>query len=435
MFRAELTYFHQLILDQTPNFSSLKNPKGGAQEVLIQQAASLNEKTIYGALMLLCELFEVPLHSAYILGIIEEAWGFVHQQEGSIAGFLSWWENRKSSARIAASAHEEAVQIMTIHKAKGLEFPIVMIPFAEWPMGPNKLDILWIQNMKKSPFDQLNFFPVSAIQRLENTYFKEMYQEEIIQSYMDNLNLLYVAFTRPKDRLYLIAPTSKSTGRPNSVSTLLQLIIPNPELDMLEKEGKWTYGKKVVPIQERSDSQSSFLPLHTHKPFQWEKSAKIKYQTNTYLTTDIRTSRSKISEGELYHEALSFVKTLEDVPEAVERMRLSGKVALEYLENFEKVLRSICARSEVQSWYEAGWIVKNEADLIDGKGNLLRPDRVMIREGKAIVIDYKSGKHHARYFKQLESYKQAIQAMGYDQVEAYLYYILNGELLSLDQQG
>ncbi|MEM7509850.1 MAG: UvrD-helicase domain-containing protein [Bacteroidota bacterium] len=435
LFKAELSYYHDLTHEKEPDFSNIKQSKGEVQEVLLKHAVQLNEKTVYGALMLLCELFEIPLRSAYVLGILEEAWGFVHQQEGSIAGFLNWWENRKSSARIAASAHEEAVQIMTIHKAKGLEFPVVVLPFAEWPMGPNKLDILWIQYLDKAPFDQLNFFPVSAIQRLENTYFKRMYQEEIIQSYMDNLNLLYVAFTRPKDRLYLIAPTAKSSGRPNSVSALLQLIIPNPDLDMLEETGKWTYGEKVAPRQEKSDTPLAFLPLHTHKPFQWEKSAKIKYQTNTYLSTDIRTSRSKISEGELYHEALSYVKTQEDIPDAVERMRLSGKVAPEYLENFEKVLRSICARPEVQSWYEVGWTVKNEADLIDGIGNLLRPDRVMIQGDKAVVIDYKSGKHHARYFKQLESYKMAIQAMGYVQVEAFLYYILSGDLISLDQQG
>ncbi|MEM9932527.1 MAG: UvrD-helicase domain-containing protein [Bacteroidota bacterium] len=435
LYQAELSYFYALGKGEKIEFSTIGKKVSTPQKILTKHAHLLNEKTTYGCLMLLCDLFEVSIQSAYVLGLLEEAWAYVHQQEGSVSGFLAWWENKKKSARITASAHEEAVQIMTIHKAKGLEFPVVILPFAEWALGPNKLDILWIQNVEEPPYNQLPFFPVSAIQRLEHSIFKDRFQEEFIQSYLDNLNLLYVAFTRPKDRLYLMSPTTKSrSATPTSVSSLLQAVIPHPDLQMEASDGIWTYGQPPPSVEKKEKEESmSFLPLHLHRPFKWGESTQIKYRANAYLATDIRSSRSKISEGELFHEALSYIKTQKDIPYAVRKIRLGGKLEADYEENFEKVLKEICSRKEVVHWFDSGWEVKNEADLIDPKGQLLRPDRVMLRGETAIIIDYKTGKHTAAYLTQLTKYKEAISAMGYTQVEAWLYYILTGDLMSLEK--
>jgi ATP-dependent helicase/nuclease subunit A len=383
--------------------------------------------------------FVPPLQepNAYVQGFLDKVLQYSSTEDASISGFLNYWEEVSYKSAIASAPDPESVQIMTIHKAKGLEFPVVIVPFANWELGPSLRDFIWVEELLEQPYEDFPFLPVPISSQLESTYFSSAYGTEKLLSYLDNLNLLYVALTRPEIRLYLFAPydahKDKKRGkrRLKSVDHLVNLILDNGGI-----EGEWdgdgtrfrigeaAHREKISHKNkaERDDAVRSLRP-NPRPHDDWNQAVRVRFHSNRYLPTDFLAQSEKISVGELIHHALSFVETADDLARAVKHVVGKGYLSQDQAPGLEQQLERIVHHPPAASWYDGSWQVKNEAEIILQKGSILRPDRVMIRQGKAVVVDYKSGQVSDRYRGQILQYMQALAQMNYQEVEGYLYYI------------
>ncbi len=439
IFRASLAYYYQRLIEPETviGHESFVHTRP-FPPAFMGKMSQLRQLPVYECVERLLHYFPVLGEpNAYVQGFLDQVLRYSSTEDASISGFLEYWEDIRHKSAIASAPDPDAVQIMTIHKAKGLEFPVVVVPFANWDMGPSTRDFIWVEDLQAPAFVDFSFLPVPISSQLNNTHFAEAYEQEKLLSYLDNLNLLYVALTRPELRLYLLSVYDKQKDRntkKRKLSRLDQLI--NAILDQEQIEGSYNqerthfqYGK-AVPRQEiqhkqivASEEGITVLQANTRPHDNWNEAVKVRYSSNRYLPADILTRTERISIGELLHHALSFVEAAKDVPQAVDRMIGKGYLNPQQREALEDQLTQVVTNTAAANWYDGSWEVRNEAEIIQSRGNILRPDRVMIKGGRAIVVDYKTGQVSDRYPAQVQTYMQALRAMKYSQVEGYLYYL------------
>ncbi|MEM6801853.1 MAG: UvrD-helicase domain-containing protein [Bacteroidota bacterium] len=437
---AALSYYYHLVLEGEASHHAVFLP---SEESLIpdfeKHKRQLRSKSIYECIERLCNIFPPLLEAnAYIQGFKDAALSFASDNDPGISSFLEWWETERHSRAIASAASKDAVQIMSIHKSKGLEFPVVILPYADWEMPPKSRGYLWIKP-EKAPYSTFDFMPVKVSSQLNNTWFKEDYSVEEKSSYLDNLNLLYVSLTRPKYRLYLLSKQpSKSRKDIKSVSKLLYKMLDEYPIQGLEQidEGRFIYGEAIsrdeIRFHEGEEGPQLGESLQMQKNIEntpnWNDMLKIRFSSNQFLNTEIRKRDEVINRGELLHEGLSFIETTEDLGLAIQKLILNGMLPPKEIKKTQKQLAKIIQNPKTKYWYTGEYDVKNEAEVILSNGEVLRPDRVMIKGNMAIVVDYKSGKANNKYFKQMQKYMHALLELGYAQVEGYLYFILKGNI-------
>ena len=170
-----------------------------------------------------------PSQTPYILGFQDLVLDYCRGGAADINSFLNWWDENGAEKSLSVSEDQEAIQIMTIHKAKGLEFKAVIIPYCNWFFDHRspQPEILWCKPGAE-PFNKLSLLPVRYSSALKDTIFRDDYLEEKFRIYMDHLNLLYVAFTRARECLVVFTPEGKD-DRFTNVSGLLGRIIRNPD--------------------------------------------------------------------------------------------------------------------------------------------------------------------------------------------------------------
>jgi ATP-dependent helicase/nuclease subunit A len=439
--KAALAYYYALVVEEKNGDHDLFSRKDN--HVLSPEfeklKPTLRKLPVYECLERLISLFPVlALPNAYVQGFMDAVLEYSTNNDASISGFLQWWEEIKDSKAIASAPEAEAVQIMTIHKSKGLEFPIVIMPFTEWDMEPNTNDVLWVKP-DHQPYESVSYLPVRTSQSLLNTYFDEEFAEERLMSYLDNLNLLYVAFTRPEFRLYVLTKKKSSQTRGlKKVSSLIGELVEAQVLDgeITEEPYRFTRGAEISQPElekifgHKKDDSEENLELQPNPELHadWNRAIRIRFSSNRYLNTDILARQDKISRGELLHDTLAHIKMARDLTGAVEMMVRRGELSSEEKAGFENSLESIINLPEVKDWYSGAWQVRNEADIIASDGTLLRPDRVMIKGNKAIVVDYKTGKKNSKYPDQISAYINVLVELGYQEVQGFIYYINLGLL-------
>jgi ATP-dependent helicase/nuclease subunit A len=447
---AEVAYYHHFLTQhpiaeaqeaESIHHELFMGEKGpGLPEVLIENTPALRQLSVYECLEKLLRLFASLLPpNAYTEGLLDQVLEFSTQQDTSIAAFLQYWEEAGGSKAIVGGEDPNSVQLMTIHKAKGLEFPVVIMPFCDWDMKPNKESILWVEP-DQAPYSDFAFLPVKSSSKLENSYFAAEYRHELLYSYLDNLNLLYVSFTRPKYRLYIMAEAGKSKSSKADqslpISRISKLIEQVMDLELIpaqreemESGYRWKMGRKGVPERAEKGVSHELVQAGPRPLGHWNQAIRIRYGSGRYLSADMVARNEMIKAGELLHEALSWVILPEDVPAAASRMVNKGYLPAAQQEKLEAQLRQIISQAEVKDWFSPEWEVKTEAALILPDGQVLRPDRVNLSPERVLVIDYKTGQPKDAHAYQVKAYQESLQSMGYPQVEAFLYYTESGEVV------
>lgn len=437
--RAAMRYYHAKVITQTTNYHQLFGEKDELSPAFTKMMPIWRKLPVYECIeQILLQFPQLFEPDAYLQGFIDAILHYTNTQDASISGFLEWWEGEKKKRAVASVSDPNAVQIMTIHKAKGLEFPIVIMPFAEWNMGPDFRDILWIKSPDKPPYNEFSFIPIHPSSKLKDTYFKDPYLEEELLTYLDNLNLLYVAFTRPKYRLYILTRIYKPAKyEANPFSQIYKLIGQIVQKIPGRFSSDYLHFEAGTPIRREEIRRIEGDPAFTEENVlslspnadtlvNWNESIRIRYSSNRFVKTDIRERSARISAGELLHEALSYVKNAEDIPLAINQMFYKGYITEEYKKILKTQLGKIISLPKVKAWYTSDWDIRNEAEIISENGQILRPDRVMVKDKTAIVVDYKSGQANKRYHIQLKAYMKALTQMGYTNVKGYVYYLMLG---------
>lgn len=385
---------------------------------------------------------ELLTPNAYIQGFLDIILEYNQSQDAGVSGFLEWWETAKNNKYVTLSKEPDAVNIMTIHKAKGLEFPILLIPFCDWGLAPKSDSIFWVKP-DTEPYNSIDLYPLQSSSTLNDSDFSYQYQEEAALTALDNLNVLYVAFTRPKYRMYIFSPEYKPpTSKPKTeesfgkVGELMWCVIPK----ILQKVTDTEYETGVkIPYEtlakDEKEGESNALPKHVPSNYSvmknWNDILHVKTSGNAIFQT-VKKAREAVEEkvhwGVMLHTAFSYLKKAEDVPYVLTRLAMDGILMEKYKSRLTEIMQQAITHPIAKDWYSDNYKVKNECTLILPDGKTLRPDRVIVRDKHAIVIDYKTGTPSAHHASQLQSYIDILNSMSYESVKGYLYYVESQEV-------
>ena len=344
--------------------------------------------------------------------------------QNSLSDFIDFWQLKSKDLSIPAPERSNAVQLMTIHKSKGLEFPIVIYPFAEEDLSRSR-DKVWIpidQPDIELPIALVNFKKeIQTYSQLVQTIYDQKKQEELL----DLINVIYVAFTRASEQLYVLSYKNSSTAGvdANNLSTFFKQFIENYH-NYEENVEEYVFGEKKRCSHKNSSISESIPIQDVSKLFERDN---IKIATREGMMWDNAKAQS-ISIGNITHEILSQIKTKEDIEDAIYRAIFTGLIAESEKEEYYEKVDSIVKHPELQIFFSNQGRVLSEMPLLKKNTNTLKPDRIVLIENKAYLLDYKTGEVHNKYEKQLETYADALEEMGYTVVKKLLVYIQQDDL-------
>lgn len=211
--QATLSHLYQVHVQQVPATTSNACFQGTSgvvvlPEAFVAQRLYLQQLPLYELVATLIEILGLRKvgNMAFLQAFQDVVLAFVTKEAPDIAQFLVWWEEQGTQHTLPHTAVQDAMTLMTMHQAKGLQFKVVIVPFCAWSLDHNVQHppLLWCRT-DDTPFGDIPIWPVRYSSRLKHTFYARAYYEERMQVYLDHLNLLYVAFTRPQDRLYVFA--------------------------------------------------------------------------------------------------------------------------------------------------------------------------------------------------------------------------------------
>ena len=381
----------------------------------------------------------------YIQAFLDMISEFVQKEHADLSLFLLWWDESGCKKTITTPNEQNAIRILTIHKSKGLGFKAVIIPFCDWEIDhkPNKQIILW-SHPKEKPFNKLHLVPVRYTPLLSKTIFAKEYFDERLHTFIDNLNTLYVALTRPKEELFVFAPVpakiNKETKQTEKISSLADAMwtsllteMPNTEEgeSLLQLPAFFQAGTQTFEIGSSSATR------------QTQEKKKYEEIGMTRLTSISSTDRLHLrlqskglffddphrKYGTLMHKLLSNIRTQKDITQAINQYRQEGVIDEQEAQTLHARLSHLLNQPEVKPWYDEAAEIKNEVSILFGNGLSKRPDRVIFQQDRVIVIDYKFGEQiNPSHYQQINTYLKLIRQMGYQQVEGFLWYVELGKI-------
>lgn len=356
---------------------------------------------------------------------------FMEKNPSSINDFIQWWtENKnKKDYSVVIPKGIEAVEIMTIHKAKGLQFPVVVLPFMNINTTKHGSNGFWhdidLEDIEELPVAYFKF-----VKDLGDTILADIYNEEKQKTLLDLLNIAYVAFTRPQDKLFILSNYPKDT-KFNVVKNTIAFHLHN----FLKHKNQWedglttyTFGE-CLPLPKKSNealmkaslSGEDFPEFDNYISSDWRNRIYIRPVSKSPTFDDEKLMA--LVRGKLMHKVMEKVFSYDDVTNVLEQLNINGEITSSEKEIMLQKIKQIINLPELSNFYKKGIKVLNEAAILDENGEFFRPDRVVLFDKKAVVIDYKTGTPIESYKKQILSYKSLLSNMGYKDVDAYLIYL------------
>ncbi|MCL1973879.1 MAG: UvrD-helicase domain-containing protein [Bacteroidetes bacterium] len=348
---------------------------------------------------------------------------FAKKSPGDLFSFVRWWEQNGNRVTLSLPLSGSAINILTIHKSKGLEYPVVVIPFCDWELDYRSVQapVLWVRPTKP-PLNRLPLIPQRYSSQMAQSLFTQDYVHEKIQYQIDQLNVFYVAATRAIDELHLFLP--QAGNAPQSLARILgnQLFVEGEYTDNSEPDCR-TFGAPVYPVRAPSREKETGYLLTQYA----SSVPTLRLRTRLADETPEAASTSPRTQGVILHALLSKIRTSDDIDTAVAALVQEGVLSRDKTEQAQYVatLRGALSQPQALGWFDGSWILRNEASILlpSERSRTIRPDRVMEKEGRTLIIDYKFGKPVPAHQRQMEEYIQALHQMGYKQVEGYVWYI------------
>jgi ATP-dependent exoDNAse (exonuclease V) beta subunit len=364
---------------------------------------------------------------------------YMNENGSDLKGFTDWWEDEGSNQEIILSGEQDAIGIMTIHKAKGLQFKIVLVPFISWQFTPKNKNLIWILP-EEEPLRSIGAFPVEYSKEMQGTGFERYYNSELWSSFLDNINLLYVAFTRAENRLYgfTLPGTKNDAGAilfsALSVSNLNLDIQSNEDMvvnlpEFLRSEGN-VYEQGFKQQNVLMDSTETLLKTG-YPVFSGVNRLRLRLSGSNLLRFDKEKALSKAYYGTVLHDILSKIIIEDDIQSAVDSAVNDGLLPMEVKKETIEKIRKMIGGPLTKEWYAPGIEVLTEPEILAGNGDIRRPDRVIIRNNLVTVIDYKFGEERLEYVHQVNYYKSLLTGLGYQVEKAVLWYVEHDKIVEV----
>lgn len=373
--------------------------------------------------------------SAYILALHEHILNFSSGKVADIALFDKWWREKGDGLSIHAERSERSIEILTIHKAKGLENKVVIIPNCSWSLEPlissgYQSNIVWSQPASHNELCNIGQFPVSFNNAVRESLFADGYFREMTYTCVDAINTLYVATTRAKEQLYIFIPNKPRTRNP--IGVLLRRIYAE-EIQQAEGADYLHYeiGTFDAPEPEKNIKESSHISTikeHCASPV----TLKFRTTLSRYFADD-EGGLSPRSAGIRLHQAFESATSREDIFAKLEEMLSNGVLNNEEVTNLKETISQTLDTTVAGSWFDGSWKhLHNERNIIRPNDTSKRPDRVMTRGSEAVVVDYKFGEESSRYNRQIKGYIAELRKMGYTSVKGYIWYVTAGKIIQIE---
>jgi ATP-dependent exoDNAse (exonuclease V) beta subunit len=356
---------------------------------------------------------------AYLQFFLDVVLNFSLKKSEGIDGFLNYWDEKKGSLSIVVSSEKNAVNIMTIHKSKGLEFPVIIYPF--------DLDIykqinpkVWYEPLDKETYNGFDSALINYNKSLKEIgktgeYLFHSQREELE---LDNFNLLYVALTRAEEQLYIISEHRKNSDEPKYYSQFF--------IDYLNNKGVWNTTQDVFSfgnsqrLSKKKVSNQGNVEQETFISSDWR-------QLNINIVPATQKTEDKTEDareyGNLIHEILAQINTKSDIENVIYTFTLKGLIATENKENITEIVHSVVLHSELKDFFTDEFKILNEREIITNQGDVIIPDRLVFNNNEVVIIDYKTGKPEKSHHKQVINYAHVLKQMGYKVIKKLLVYI------------
>lgn len=427
----DFLYEHLSISEEKHTFfqSLIHQPLKALSEKLTEYSIDFDFKALqYLSLYESCEYIIETLRfntksDAFLTSFMDLIFSFSRRPESGKSEFLSHWETEKERASISENKSADAVKVMTIHKAKGLEFPVVIFPYADLDIYKEIEATAWYP-VHENGFEELliryseNIAEYGEVGSL-------MVAERRNTLELDNLNLLYVALTRAEQQLYIFAKNEKSKDTPTTYGGFLKAF--------LQSTGHWDETTAIYPfgtLNSVASEKAHNVLQHVEIPYVVSppESHNIKVVTSEIDQESEETLQS-ITIGNLLHDAMAMVKTLGDVDRVVDELEFQLKDEPETFLEIKSSIVTIVQHPNLNHLFHPSEKVHNERDIITPE-RILRPDRINIHQDNSVtIIDYKTGRPKEQYEYQINSYAMALQDMGYRIKEKLLVYCNNDEIV------
>lgn len=338
--------------------------------------------------------------------------------EFDLTEMISLWERKKNKFSIIVPEGINAVKVMTIHKSKGLEFPIVIYPFAK-ESSRSHGESIWV-DLNDGDLPNLPATLITTSKKLTETSFRDVYSQESNKSTLDLLNIMYVALTRPTDQLFVIAgdlPAKKSETI--SVPILLQAYLKNLGL-WDETSLQYEFGNKTVCDSKRASNAGKYA-LDQFISNSWQDRILLSLQAPDYWETEAPVAKQEM--GKIIHRIFSEIITADDTERVLSKFMLYGIINPDQLLTLEKKIKQLFADPHIKKLFRKGPQVKAESEILMPNGDTFRPDRINIDQDSIEVIDFKTGKESKAHQKQIKNYIDILSEMGQKNVTGYLLYI------------
>jgi len=354
----------------------------------------------------------------YIQFFLNAVLKFSSDKSSSATDFLEWWDDHHEKLSVIMPSGFDAVKIMTIHKAKGLQFPVVIYPFAG-EKHKNTRKYLW-GDLDHNEVPSLPAALMPAGRDMEGTVFAGKYEEETQKSMLDLLNVLYVVMTRPEQRLFILPPipAKKTEGRP-SVPALLKAWLQNKQL---WEDGRYDYefghAAAVIPVPAE---EMNILPMPGVSFTDWRERIGIRSRAPEIWNLDDPDKNRRF--GNVLHTILAGITSENNADNAISVMLENGLLDRSKEDEVRSRIRKILTDPDLAFIFDEKADVRPESEILTPGGHAVRPDRVILRGNQAVVVDYKTGRADEKYGTQLLHYAKHLEAMGYKDVKKYLLYL------------
>lgn len=416
-------------------------------------------------LFMLFGLDQLEGQSSYICTLYDTLNDFLKDHTADIDDFINEWENSLSSKTIQ-SDEIEGIRIMTIHKSKGLEFDNVIIPFCNWEM--EKKGTLWCETKNKpAPYNKLPLLPIDfSRDKLIGTVFEDDYKEEHFQNIVDNLNLLYVAFTRASKNLFVfglrqgkttldnIAKGTPPGNRSYAIELALRQVseqLQGSSLsfpDDIGSEIHFEYGTLAPETHEKEhavadnpflikpDKHIVSIATYPQAATFKQSNKSIEFVKGEDVDPSDRTRYIKI--GNVLHQLFSTIYTTADIPARLNELEQQGIIYNDEITSAQLRTRieDAITNPQVQEWFSKRWQLYNECTILEYNKDTNemeehRPDRVMTNGKEFVVVDFKFGKEREEYKKQVQQYMEILIRMGHKKVSGYLWYVVKNNVVEV----
>jgi len=386
------------------------------KEALQTSVYEVIESIIYGFKL-------VDTSNAYIQFFLDYALDYVNKKNPNLADFITSFENKKDNLTIISPEGQNAVKIMTIHKSKGLEFPVVIFPYADLDIYKENNPKVWFPlNSDKFQGFEAAYINYNQNIKVINEEGEELYTQRQSKLELDNINLLYVALTRPIEQLHIISDKKLLKNGDENLKTFSGLFINYlkhiNKLD--ESQMCYSFGEQkrmfIPNIKEvATQKQQTFISIP-------KKNHGINILANSGYLWDTG-QKDAIEKGNLVHDIMSQIKTKDDIDFTLEKFISTAIINPSQATELKTIVQNIINHPLLSYLFSPDVTIYNEKDIITKQGDILRPDRIIInKKNEAIIVDYKTGLPNNKHIKQIETYNNALREIGFKVSKGILIY-------------